>query len=267
LRPPDLFLLHSWLWKRRPEVSPVALLVGLASGMLMAALGIALWSGVRGMSHLSRGARGAAWLAASLLVFGALLAWGSKLPALEGLATMLRMPDAGGPVSSMILMAALAIPFDSRAQKKADWSRSLLYLPALLLAGTALARLGGPDGVNAADDWVTPIRFLLTVCAGLGARALGQALRVVAVGNGETERSGTLAYGLLTLVAGSAALVNLWQQGTVWAGTDSVMRGGMAGAWLAWSADRLASSWHPRLRATVTAAAASLLILVAVKGV
>jgi hypothetical protein len=176
------------------------------------------------------------------------------------------MPHAEGPISSMILMAALAIPFESRARRKADWSQSLLYVPALLLAGTALARLGGSDAGDAVDDWVTPIRFLLTVCAGLGARTLGQALRVIAAGNGEMERSGTLAYGLLTLVSGSAALVNLWQRGTVWAGVDSVMRGGIAGAWLAWSADRLASSWHPRLRATVTATAALLLILVAVKG-
>jgi len=246
-------------------VSAVAILVGLASGILMAALGIALWSGLRGTPHLSRGAGGAAWLAASLLVFGALLAWGSGLPALEGLATTLGMPHSEGPVSSMVLMAALAIPFESGTRKKADWSQSLLYVPALLLAGTALARLGG-SGVGGADDWVTPIRFSLSVCAGLGARTLGQALRMIAAGNGEMERSGALAYGLLTLVSGSAALVNLWQRGMVWAGADSVMRGGIAGAWLAWSADRLASSWHPRLRATVTAAAALLLILVAVKG-
>ena len=247
-------------------MSPMAILVGLASGMLMAALGITLWSGLRSMPHLSRGGGGAAWLAASLLVFGALLAWGSRLPALEGLATTFGIPQTGGPVSSMILMAALAIPFELGAGKKADWSRSLLYVPALLLAGTALARLGGSDVGDTGEDWVTPTRFLLTVCAGLGARALGQALRVIAAGDGETERSGSYAYGLLTLVAGSAALMNLWRRGTVWAGTDCVMRGGIAGAWLAWSADRLASSWHPRLRATVTAAAALLLILVAVKG-
>lgn len=248
-------------------MSAVAILVSLASGMLVAALGIALWSGLRGIRRFSRGAGGAAWLAASLLVFGALLAWGSRLPALEELATTLGMPHAEGPVSSMILIAALAIPFDSRARKKVDWSQSLLYVPALALAGAALARLGGSGAGDAADDWVTPIRFSVTVCAGLGARALGQALRVIAAGNGETERAGPLAYGLLTFVSGSAALVNLWYRGTVWAGVDSVTRGGIAGAWLAWSADRLASSWHPRLRATVTAAAALLLILVAVRGV
>jgi hypothetical protein len=252
--------------KRRPDVSAVAILVGLASGMLMVALGIAFWSGLRGMPHVSRGAGGAAWLAASFLVFGALLAWGSRLPALEGLATSLGMPYSEGAVASMILMAALAVPFEAEARQRAHWSRSLLYVPALVLVGTALVRMTGPDMGGGTDDWVTPIRFLLAVCAGLGARTLGQALQVVAAGNGEVERSGTLAYGLLALVSGCAALVNLWQRGTVWAGADPVMRGGMAGAWLAWSADRLASSWPPRLRATLTATAAVLLILVAVEG-
>lgn len=247
-------------------MSAVAIFVSLASGLLMAALGMALWSGLRGVPHLSRAAGGAAWLAASFLVFGALLAWGSRLPALEGLATALGMLLAEGPVSSMILIAALAIPFDSRARKKADWSQSLLYVPALLLAGAALSRLGGSGAGDTADDWVTPIRFLLTVCAGVGAQALGQALRVIVAGNGVMERSGTLAYGLLTLVSGSAALVNLWQRGMVWMGADAVMRSGIAGAWLAWSADRLASSWHPRLRAILTALAALLLVLVAVQG-
>lgn len=247
-------------------MSAVVILVGLGSGMLVAALGLALWSGLRGMPHLSRGAGGAAWLAASLLVFGALLAWGSRLPALEGLAKTLGMPPAAGPVASLILMAALAIPFELGTRQRPHWAQSLRYVPALLLAWTALVRMDGADVGSAVDDWVTPIRFLLTVCAGLGARTLGQALRVIATGNGETERPGTLAYGLLTLVSGSAALVNLWQRGTVWAGADSVMRGGIAGAWLAWSADRLASSWHPRLRASLTVAAALLLILVAARG-
>jgi len=247
-------------------VSAVAILVGLASGLLAAALGLALWSGLRGMPHLSRAAGGAAWLAASLLVFGSLLAWGSRLPALEGFARTLGMPPAEGPVASLILMAALAIPFELGARERAHWTQSLRYVPALLLVGTALVRMAAADVGAAVDDWVTPIRFLLTVCAGLGARALGQALRVIAAGNGEMERSRTVAYGLLTLVSGSAALVNLWQRGTVWAGADSVMRGGIAGAWLAWSADRLASSWHPRLRALLTAAAALLLILVAARG-
>lgn len=205
-------------------------------------------------------------MAASLLVFGALLAWGSRLPALEGLAKTLGMPPAAGPVASLILMAALAIPFELGTRQRPHWAQSLRYVPALLLAGTALVHMDGADVGAAVEDWVTPIRFLLTVCAGLGARTLGQALRVITTGNGETERPGTLAYGLLTLVSGSAALVNLWQRGTVWAGADSVMRGGIAGAWLAWSADRLASSWHPRLRALLTAAAALLLILVAAKG-
>lgn len=244
----------------------VTILVGFASGMLMVALGIALWSGLRETPDLSRDAGGAAWLAASFLVFAALLAWGSSLPALGGLATSLGMSSSQGPVASMILMAALAIPFERGRRQSVHWSRSLLYVPALVLVGVALGRMSRADGGGVTDDWVTPIRFLLTVCAGLGGRTLGQALQVIAAGNGEMEQSGTLAYGLLTLVSGSAALVNLWQRGTVWAGSDPVMRGGMTGAWLAWSADRLASSWPPRLRATLTATAATLLILVAVQG-
>jgi hypothetical protein len=166
----------------------------------------------------------------------------------------------------MILMAALAIPLESETHRRVHWSRSLLYVPALVLAGTALVRIARSNGGGLNSDWVTPIRFLLAVCAGLGARTLGQALRMIAAGTGQVERPGTLTYGLLTLVSGSAALVSLWQRGTVWIGADPVMRGGVVGAWLAWSADRLALSWPPRLRAALTGIAALLLILVATQG-
>jgi hypothetical protein len=47
----------------------------------------------------------------------------------------------------------------------------------------------------------------------------------------------------------------------VWGGTAS--EGGMAGVWLAWSAAWLGPRQPPRLRAALTAVAASLLIVLA----
>jgi hypothetical protein len=75
----------------------------------------------------------------------------------------------------------------------------------------------------------------------------------------------SLAYVLLTLVVGSAALVNLWQRGMVWGSSDPVMQGGLAGAWLVWSADWFVPRRHPRLRAALTVMAALLLIFVAIR--
>lgn len=245
---------------------PVAMLVCLASGTLMAAVGLALWGGLRRAAGLFRGAGAAGWVAVCLLVFGALLAWGSRLPALEPLASGADMTGPEGPVSSMILMAALAIPLEPNLRKRVHWSQSLGYLPALALSGTALGHMVRPGGIPLNSDWVTPIRFSLAVSAGLGGRALGRALQVIAAGTGDAERAAMVTYGMLTFICGSAALVNLWQRGTVWAGSDPVMQGGVVGAWLAWSAHKLASSWHPRLRSALTAIAALLLIVVAVKG-
>jgi hypothetical protein len=171
----------------------------------------------------------------------------------------------------MVLMAALAIPLGedtglkAEARHRASWSRALVYLPALVLTGAVLVQVSRPEEGILSADWVTPLRFLIAVCAGLGARALGQALQVIAEGSSCEEWPLTLTYSLLTVVAGCAALVNLWQRGMVWGSWDPVMRGGLLGAWLMWSADRLVPRRHARLRAALTVAAALLLIVVAIR--
>lgn len=252
---------------------PVAISVLFACGMLLIAAGVHLWVGFWKEPDLSPLAGIAAWVAAGVLLVGALLVWGGKLPALESLVRPFDVSALPGPVLSMVLMAALAIPLGddtglkAGAGQSASWTRALVYLPALALTGTVLVQVSMPTEGGLSADWVTPLRFLIAVCAGLGARALGQALQMIAEGGGREEWPRTLTYGLLTLVVGSAALVNLWQRGMVWGSRDPVMRGGLAGAWLMWSADWLVPRRHPRLRAALTVAAALLLIVVAVRHV
>ncbi len=250
-------------------MSVLAILVGLGSGMLLAAVSFGLWSGYRGARALSRGAHAAAWGAASVLVVSALLGWGSGLPALESLIGVVDRGVLEGPVLSLILMAALAIPLKVdtgvESSQNAPWSCTLLYLPALLLTLVALAYIATPGTAVLSASWVTPIRFSLAVCGGLGARALGQSLCVIATGIPRVEWPGTLTYGLTTLLVGSAALMNLWQRGRLWGGADPVLRGGMAGAWLAWSADWFMPRRYPRLRVMLMIVAAFLLVLAATR--
>ncbi len=170
-----------------------------------------------------------------------------------------------GPILSLILMAALAIPLKVDAPRTAAWSCALLYLPASLLALAALIRVVTPGAAVLSAGWVTPVRFSLAVCGGLGGRSLGQSLHVVASGAPSVEWPGKLTYGLTTFLFGSASLVSLWQRGALWGGADPVLRGGIAGAWLAWSAGWLVPRRYPRLRGGLTIVAAMLLILAAIK--
>lgn len=246
-------------------MSLVAILVGLGCGMLLAAMSFGLWSSLQEPHGPCRGAHAAAWAAASILVVAALLVWGSGLPALEALIGVVDRQALEGPALSLILMAALAIPLRLDTPRSAPWSCGMLYLPAGLLASMALVRTVA-SGVSAPDtDWVTPIRFSLAVCGGLGARAVGRSLQVMTATVHDAEWPGTLAYGLTTLVFGSAALVNLWQRGTLWMGANSVLRGGITGAWLAWSASWLTPRRYSRLRVVLVVVAAALLVLAAVK--
>jgi hypothetical protein len=255
-----------------PDVLPIAIPVLLACGLLSAAVGVRLWSGFRVGPDLSPVASICAWVAAGVLLTGSLLVWGGRLPVLESLVRPFDMSVLQGPVLPLILMAALAIPLEEEAGRKvssgqtASWSRAMVYLPALGLAVAVLMQRSIPTEGALTADWVTPLRFSIAVCAGLGARGLGQALPVIAEGSGYIGRSRALTYVLLTLVSGSAALANLWQRGLVWGGSDPVMRGGLAGAWLVWSADWLAPRRLPRLRAVLTVMAALLLIVVAIGG-
>lgn len=251
---------------------PIAISVLLACGMLFATVGLRLWSGFREAPDLSPVASIGAWVAAGVLLMGALLVWGARLPVLE---SFVRPFDTGalqGSVLPMILIAALAIPLEgetglrAKAGQRASWSHALVYLPALTLAVAVLIQVSTPAEGALNGDWVTPLRFSIAVCAGLGARGLGRALQVIAEGTCRAEWPRALTYLLLTLVSGSAALVNLWQRGMVWGSSDPVMRGGLAGAWLVWSADWLVPRRLRRLQAALTVMAALLLIVVAIRG-
>jgi hypothetical protein len=253
-------------------VLPVTISVVLACGMLLVAVGVHLWSGFRETPDLSPVASIAAWVAAGVLLGGALLVWGGGLPVLESFVRPFDTSAWRGPVLPLVLMAALAIPLEPetglkvKAGRKPSSSRGLAYLPALALTLAVLLQVSTPAEGAPNANWVTPLRFSIAVCAGLGARGLGQALQVIAEGTGCAEWPRALTYGLLTLVSSAAALVNLWQRGMVWRSSDPVMQSGIAAAWLAWSADWLAPRRYPRLGAAVTVMAALLLIVVAIRG-
>lgn len=242
----------------------IPVLLGLGCAMLLAAITLVLLRAARGRDAPSPGAHAAARGAAGVFAVGALLAWGSGLPALESLVDVVRQDSLQGPVLSLVLMAALAIPLRVTYSKKSSWSSALLYLPAWLFALWALACMTVPGGVGFNSEWVTPLRFCLAVCAGVGARSAGHSLQLTLVDDSGGDGPGALAYGLITTLTGSAGMLNLAQRGAVWAGCDPMTRGGLAGVWMAWTADWLMPRRYPRLRALTTVVAVSLLVVAAV---
>jgi hypothetical protein len=215
-------------------VEAATILTGLASGALLTAAALALWDGLRQMPGIGRAVRIVSWLAGTLLLLGALLAW-LDTRAFPGL----------------LLMAALAAP---QGLRRSSWSNGLPFLPPLALAGIALF------WVPAAEGGAVFVALAAAICGGLGARALGEALRVLA---GQTPAGwpGLATYALLTLLAAGLALANLVQRGTLWSG--SITESGLAAAWLAWSTAWFTPRERARLRASVIVVAAVVLVIVA----
>lgn len=213
---------------------------GLACGALLAAIGLAIWDASWPVPGLSRAARAAGWLAGALLLIGSLLA-------------LWEDPALSAPVSRLLLMATLAAPVRTGRHYSKPWGNVARALPALALTGIVLF---GPLGPASAESGAL-VSLMLVVCGGLGARVMGEALSL----STDAEWPFTATYALLTLLVGCVALVNLWQRGTVWGGSPG--EGGLAGAWLAWSAAWLGRRWHPRLRAGLIVVAASLLVAAA----
>ncbi len=222
---------------------------GLASGMLLAAVGLALWDGFRQVPGLSHAVRAICWLAGALLLIGTLLAWQGD-------------HSLSAPALHLILMAALAAPPGTHCRRHSPWSNVVLILPSLILAGAGLLWTSEPIGTGTGNLPVALVELAAILCGGLGARALGEALNEIVTSTPHVEWPSAATYALLTLLVGGTALVNLWQRGSAWGGTADEDR--LAGAWLAWSAAWLGPRQPPRLRAALTAIAASLLIVLAV---
>jgi len=231
-------------------VQAAVVFTGLACGALLAAVGLALWGGLRKMPGFSRAVEVTGWLAGALLLIGALLAWQEY-----------RSPCV--PIVRLSLMAALAAPPGIRHRHHSSRAIVMLILPALVLSGDGL--FWSLETVEAEPGrlLVAPVELTILVCGGLGARALGEALSEVATATPQIEWPCTATYALLTLLMGGTALMNLWQRGSVWGGTAS--ESGLAGAWLAWNAARLAPRQPARLRAGLTVVAALLLISTVLK--
>lgn len=208
---------------------------GLASGALLTAFVLAVWAGFRQMRGVGQAIQVVSWLAGLSLLLGALLAW---------LDTHVFL--------GLSLVAALAAP--QGIPRRPSWINALPLLPPLALAGVGLfwmpAAMSGGLFVALASG----------ICAGLGARTLGQALCAFA-GEIPAEWSGVATYTLLTLLAGGLALVNLVRRGMLWSG--SVAEGRLAVAWLAWSAARFVPRNQARLWAgMIVVAAVALIVLV-----
>lgn len=228
-------------------MQPGVILIGLACGALLAAVGLTLWDGLRQMPGISRSAWVLGWVAAALLLIGALLIW-------QG--------DHGVPALRLILMAALAAPPGLRRRRPSHWSNVMFILPALALAGAGFFLISKPVADEAVSLPVRPVEIAIVVCGGLGARALGKALSVIATPLSTPELGAfAVTYTLLTLLVGGTALANLWQRGTMWG--ESASEAGLAAVWLAWSAAWLGLRQHPRLRAGLIVVAAALFIVLA----
>ena len=263
----------------------LVILVGAGNGALLAAIGLGLWGHRRRPLELARAVVAVRWLAGALLLIGAVLAW------MAGSGT-------AAPVPQLILMAALAAPPDIR-RRHLNRRSTMLILPALILAGIGLFYVTSSAAATARTT-LKPMALGITICGGLGARALGQALygaaapasRAVLPAPGPSGESGTdsdeetllpspsaegeglrvqvesasaITYALLTLLVGGMAIVHLWRQGTVSGATASAggLAGELTGVWLAWSAAWLGPRQPLRLRALLIIGAASSLIVLA----
>ncbi|MBN1815075.1 MAG: hypothetical protein JXA14_24790 [Anaerolineae bacterium] len=245
-------------------------IIGLSVGMLLAALGLALWDGFRQAAGFDRAAQVISWIAGGLLLAALPLLW----------------IEAHGHYTRALhltLMAAIAAPSISR--HRFPWCDAIRILPSLVLSGIGLALVTENfrgihyTGLFSLPVWAIkegPITQLPTillaepsvllgtafmVCDGLVARVLGEVLGTLASPGTPISRLFDVLYLLLTLLIGANALANLRQRGVVWEGSPE--ESGLLGAWLAWSAAWLGPRKRPRLRAGLAALAASLLIILA----
>jgi hypothetical protein len=237
-------------------VPVAAICAGLAWGMLLAIVGLALWDGFRPTPGLSRAVWVLGWSAGMLLLAGAMLAWWRY--------------HLSNLTLRLFLMAALAAPSGIRYRRRSPWGSSACTIPALILAGVALF-LSAEPGFGNSNSPVTPMALAMVLCGGLGARALGEALSEIINPTShikwpalsKVEGPSAVTWALLTLLVSGTALGNLWQRGMIWKG--AIGEGMLAGTWLAWSAAWLSPHERPRLRAALVTVAALLLFWTALR--
>jgi hypothetical protein len=242
------------LERRMPDAPMTLICTGMACGALLATIGLMLWGSSRPVPRLSHAVRATRWLAGALLLVGTLYAW-------------LLDHSLSAPAARFALMGALAaLPeIRRRSSLQAHPDNALLILPALILVGGSLSWKAESGGSEPGDLPATLVVLALTVCGGLGARALGQRLSQISTQCPPVEeppRSAAAAYALLTLVAGGTALVSLLRQGAVW--SSSADEGRLASAWLAWSAVWAGPRQPAWLRALLMTIAALLLIVLVI---
>ena len=217
-------------------------LIGLSFGALLTVTGLALREGFRPMPGLAYATRVIKWKIEKLLLAAILPLWVVGHSAL---------------VLSLALMAAIAAPPPRR--NLSFRYNAITLLPVLVLTGACLLLITGL--VQAREDVASSASLVATICGGLAARVLSEALGALA---GSTVVPGRLfdaLYLLLTLLAGANMLAKLWQRGLAWEGNPE--ESGLLGVWLTWSAAWLSPRSRPRLRAGLIAVAAVLLIILA----
>jgi hypothetical protein len=223
-------------------VGYVAPLIGLSLGALLAAMGVALWDGIRPTPRLAHAIRVIRWGVGGLLLIAILPLWAAGDSAL---------------VFSLTLIAAIAAPPTRR--RPSPWYDANTLLPVLVLTGTCLfliTRL-----VQTGGNIASSVSLAAAVYGGLATRVLSEALGVLASPGTPISRLFDVFYLLLTLLVGANALTTLWQRGLVWEGNPD--QSSLLGAWLVWSAAWLSPRERPRLRAVLAAMAAVLLVMLA----
>jgi hypothetical protein len=225
-------------------VITAAPLIGLGTGMLLAAVGLAVWNGLQQVKGAPHAIRAISWMASGFLLFALPFLW-------------IEAHSRYWIILHLTLMAAIAAPLTGR--DRPGWRNVIAVLPGLVLASAGFLLVVGAALPEPRISELGLVGLALMVFSGFVARVLGETLVALVSPDTPPRRLLDALYLLLTLLVGANALVSLWRRGVAWEGSGS--EGGLIGAWLAWSAAWLSRRWHPRLRAGLIAVAALLLIL------
>lgn len=200
-------------------------------GGLVAAVGLALWGGLRGIPDLDRAVGSIRWIAAVVLMFSVLL-----------------QVYQGNGLSTLLFLASVGAPAPAPMGRNCRWSSSLSLAPALILAGASLFTTVGPWAGQPGESTVTSARGVaFLVCGGMGMRAfaahLMSFLRPIPLLPGKLT---VATYRAVTLLLGGLTLASLSQRGTVW--DQSAQQARLAQAWLICAAAMFIRGEHPKLR-------------------